>query len=429
MPQGKTEIFMKKTLTSILCALLLVACILCTSSCVPLDILLGDGASDESTKNEIPDGATVNVNGGDSYNVTIQGGTSTSVAAANKAILSAVSIVAYHSETNSGWGGFGSSSDSSPKASSGSGVIYKLDKNKGEAYVITNHHVVYDQKYGISKSIKVFLYGQEGYSECAMSATYVGGSFSYDLAILKITGSTVLMESIATEATFADSDKVSVLDAVVAIGNAQGSGISATAGYVNVDSEYIAMLGADEKTEVTLRVIRTDAAVNPGNSGGGLFNDKGEVIGIVNAKSANDSVDNIGYAIPSNVAKSIAENIIYYCDNTTKTCVYRCMLGITVTSKNPKALYDVETGKIYKSEEVTVTDITGTAAKKVLKVGDILRSITIDGKKQDITRRHHVIDSMLNAREGSSVVITVERGGKEQNVTITITADMIEAYK
>ena len=58
-----------------------------------------------------------------------------------------------------------------------------------------------------------------------------------------------------------------------------------------------------------------------------------------------------------------------------------------------------------------------------------MRSITIDGKKQDITRRHHVIDSMLNAREGSSVVITVERGGKEQNVTITITADMIEAYK
>ncbi len=420
---------MKRTFTSILCALLLVACVLFTSSCITLDLFFDDGTSEDGGKNEIPDGATVNVNGGDSYNVTIQGDSASSVAAASKAVLSAVSIVADHSETNSGWGGFGESSGSSSNASSGSGVIYKLDKSKGEAYVITNHHVVYDSSSGISSNIKVYLYGQEGYSECAMSASYVGGSLSYDIAILKITGSTTLIKSIATEVSIADSDKVAVLDAVVAIGNAQGSGISATAGYVNVDSEYITMLGADEKTEVTLRVIRTDAAVNPGNSGGGLFNAKGELIGIVNAKSANDAVDNIGYAIPSNVAKSIADNIIYYCDGTSKTCVYRCMLGITVTSKNPEAVYDTETGKIYKTEEVTVTDVTGTAAKKVLKAGDVLKSITIDGKTQNITRRHHVIDSMLNARQGSDVVITVERGSEIKQITITITADMIEAYK
>ena len=421
---------MKKLFTSVLCCLLVLTCLLCTTSCLPVGFLLGEDAEDESGKNEIPDGTTVNVTGGDNYNVTIQGGTSANIAAANKALLSAVSIVAFQNGSNSGWGGFGSSSGSSSKAASGSGVIYKLDKNKGEAYVITNHHVVYDSTSGsISKNIKVFLYGQEGYEECAMSATYVGGSLSYDIAILKITGSTVLINSIAAAAEFANSDNVSVLDTVIAVGNAQGSGISATVGYVNVESEYITMTGVDDKTEVTLRVIRTDAAVNPGNSGGGLFNDKGEVVGIVNAKSANNGVDNIGYAIPSNVAKSIAENIIHYRDNTSKTCVYRGMLGITVTAENPNTVYDTETGKIYKIEDVTISAITGTAAKKVLKVGDVLKSITVDGKKQQITRFHQVVDSMLDAREGSTVVITFVRGGKEQSATITVTKDMIEAYE
>ena len=419
---------MKKIIISLLSCLLVVACVLCTSSCLPLSLFFEDDGTDIET-NEIPDGATVNVNGGDNYNVTIQGGAPQAVMAANKALLSAVSIVCGFEGSNSGWGGFGSSSGSSTSQSSGSGVIYKLNKNKGEAYVITNHHVVYDATYGISSSIKVYLYGQEGYEEYGMAATYVGGSLSYDIAILKITGSTVLMESIATAATFADSDNVAVLDTVIAIGNAQGSGISATVGYVNVESEYLSMLGADEKTEISLRVIRTDAAVNPGNSGGGLFNDKGEVIGIVNAKSASDSVDNIGYAIPSNVAKSIANNIIDYCDGTSKTCVYRCLLGITISSENPTVVYDTETGKIYKSESVTVSEVTGSAVKGKLLTGDVLKSITIDGNENKITLRHHVVDSMLDAREGSTVVIKFIRGGQEMSVTVTITANMIEAYK
>ena len=421
---------MKKIITSLLCCLLVVACVLCTSSCLPLSLFFEDYGEVEEETNEIPDGATINVNGGDNYNVTIQGGAPQAVIAANKALLSAVSVVAGFEGSSSGLGGvFGGSSGSSASQSSGSGVIYKLNKNKGEAYVITNHHVVYDATYGISSSIKVYLYGQEGYEEYGMAATYVGGSLSYDIAILKITGSTVLMESIATAATFADSDKVAVLDTVIAIGNAQGSGISATVGYVNVESEYLSMLGADEKTEISLRVIRTDAAVNPGNSGGGLFNDKGEVVGIVNAKSASDSVDNIGYAIPSNVAKSIADNIIYYCDNTNKTCVYRCLLGITISSKEPTVHYDANTGKLYKTESVTVSEVTGSAVKGKLHVGDVLKSITIDGNENDVTLRHHVVDSMLDAREGSTVVIKFIRGGQEMSITVTITADMIEAYK
>ena len=204
---------MKKIFTSMTCCLLMVCCVLCTSSCLPISLLLPESDTPSSSTNEIPDGATVNVTGGDNYNVTIQGGSNTTVAAANKALLSAVSIVSQFDSSNSGWiGGFGSSSGSSTSSSRGSGVIYKLDKSKGEAYVITNYHVVYNADRGISNNIKVFLYGHEDSESCAITASYVGGSLSYDIAILKITNSTEIMSSIAAAATFADSDKVAVLD-------------------------------------------------------------------------------------------------------------------------------------------------------------------------------------------------------------------------
>ena len=144
---------------------------------------------------------------------------------------------------------------------------------------MTNYHVVYDAQRGVSQDIDVYLYGSET-ADGAISAKYVGGALSYDIAVIRIVANPKLMESIAVEATLADSDEVQVLDSVIAIGNALGKGISATVGSINVTSEYLTMMGADEKTEVTFRVMRTDAAVNSGNSGGGLFNSKGELVGI-----------------------------------------------------------------------------------------------------------------------------------------------------
>ena len=76
------------------------------------------------------------------------------------------------------------------------------------------------------------------------------------------------------------------------------------------------MTAADNRTEVSFRVMRVDAPVNSGNSGGGLFDGQGKLIGIVNAKIVDEGVENIGYAIPSNVAVSIANNIIDYCYRT-----------------------------------------------------------------------------------------------------------------
>lgn len=390
-------------LTLALCATALTGCGLGL-----IDLTLGNAGS--GSGDGLPDG-DVTIEGGDTYNVTIENPPTAEVAAATKALLCSVSVVA--------------------EDGSGSGVIFKLDKNAGTAYVVTNYHVVYASSTGrVSSEIYCFLYGMEGYEEGAMTAEYVGGSMLYDLAVLKISESRILVESNATEAVFADSDRLAVLDTVIAVGNAEGDGISATVGYLNVDSEYISLLASDERTRISLRVMRTDAAVNPGNSGGGLFNASGEVVGIVNAKSGDDSIDNIGYAIPSNVALNIIENIMDYCDGTTKTCVYRCLLGITVTSQNPYTVYDKESGKITKCEEVAIVELTeGAPVTGKLKAGDIITSITIDGVENPVTRRHHIIDCMLDARAGSEIKITVLRGEKQITVTITATESMLEAYK
>jgi hypothetical protein len=111
----------------------------------------------------------------------------------------------------------------------------------------------------------VYLYGSE-IEENAIKATYVGGSLYYDIAVLHIKESEMLMSSNACAVDVADSDNIVVGDSAIAIGNAQGLGISSTAGIVSVDSEYITMTAADGKNEVSFRVMRVDTAINSGNS-------------------------------------------------------------------------------------------------------------------------------------------------------------------
>lgn len=357
---------------------------------------------------------TYNVTGGDTNNVTVNVGKDDAApVAASKALMSAVSIY---------------SAFSSKSGAYGSGFIYKMSEDRRSAYVVTNYHVIYMAGAGVSKSISVFLYGQQT-SACAIEAEFIGGSMNYDLAVLKITNSQRLFESEAMAAQLANSDEVDVLDTVIAVGNAGGAGLSATAGNVNVISEYISLLAPDERTKITLRVMRTDAAVNPGNSGGGLFDTEGKVVGVVNAKSTEDTVDNMGYAIPSNVAKNIVENIIYYCDGTEKTCVYRIILGVDLENKSPKADYNPETGKITLTSEVAVSSIDSTSVLSgKLAVGDVITAVTVDGVRIEANMRHTVIDHMLNARAGSTVVFEYVRGGKAASVTVTPTESMLTPY-
>ena len=226
-----------------------------------------------------------------------------------------------------------------------------------------------------------------------------------------------------------DSDKVIVGDSAIAIGNAKGYGISVSSGIVSVDSEYITMTAADNRTEVSFRVMRVDAPVNSGNSGGGLFDGQGKLIGIVNAKIVDEGVENIGYAIPSNVAVSIANNIIDYCYRTDTERVQRALIGITVNATDSKAVYDSQTGRIGIYETVSVYEVSkGSLADGVLQKGDVLLSATVNGEKTDITRQYHIIDMMLDVRVGDVVALEILRGNEKSTVQITITEDCLTAY-
>ena len=168
-----------------------------------------------------------------------------------------------------------------------------------------------------------------------------------------------------------------------------------------------------------------DTPVNHGNSGGGLFNDQGQLIGIVSAKDSDTTLIDISYAIPSNVVKAIADNAIYYNDGTIK----RCLLGITVGSARYYTEYDTETGKVHRCEDVVITEFSKTSAvKDYFKIGDNIKSIKIDGVSYEVTRIFHVVDAMLNARVGSSVITTVVRDGVEMEIPITVTQNMLTVY-
>lgn len=346
----------------------------------------------------------------------------------SKAILSCVSIVSTFTSSNGGFYG------AQTYTASGSGVIYKLDKNTGTAYIITNYHVIYDSNSStankIAKTISVYLYGKDRLAEGAMEATYIGGSMNYDIAVLKIENNEILKNSDAVAVTIANSNDVVVGQKAIAIGNPEAKGISVTSGIVSVDSETLQMTAADDVTTVSFRVMRVDTAVNGGNSGGGLFNAHGELIGIVNAKIIDSSVENIGYAIPSNVAVYVADNILYYCDNQKSETMKKCMLGITIKITDSCAYFDQATQTTKLLETITVQEVNiGSIADGILQSGDVLKSISIGGKKYEITRNFIVIDIMLTARVGDQIAMTFERDGETITKSVTLTEKSLQEYK
>lgn len=359
-------------------------------------------------------------------------------AATAAGLASAVSITANFVRTyNNSYGGFFPSfgmggTSTKEYAGEGSGVIYKLDRNTGSAFIITNYHVVYDSSCntedGISDDIEVFLYGAED-EEYAIPAEYVGGSLYYDIAVLYVKESDALKNTVHNVPQIADSDSVAAGTTAIAIGNPEGYGIAASLGVVSVNSEYITMTAADGKSYVQFRVMRVDTAVNSGNSGGGLYNDKGELIDIVNAKIVDSTVENIGYAIPSNVAIAVADNIVDNCFGKNTKSVKRAQLGVTLGSSDSMAIMDEESGMIKVKETVTVAEIlSGSPAIGNLKVGDVIKSTTLKSETIEVTRKHHIIDLLLKARVGDTVSIKVYRNGKEVDVNIVITENCIVEY-
>ncbi len=416
--------------TPVLLLIIIIATAVCLSSCGNSeydDFLNALDSSGDVTQNITNN--TINITSDNTNSVTY---------AASKGLRSAVSIYCTFETTTSSGSPWSSRPSTQTYYTTGSGVIYEIDAD-GNAFIVTNHHVVYDSnsdtENGISDKVYVYLYGLEN-DNFAIPATYVGGSANYDLAVLRVDASEVLKEAYergaAAAVSVGNSDSVYPGQTTIAIGNPSADelgGISVTSGIVSVDSEYITMTASTGTSEVSFRVIRTDAPINSGNSGGGMYNDSGELIGIVNAKIASSDIENIGYALPSNVVRAIADNIIDYCYGTDCESVMRGLLGITLSISDYDTYFDTESGFIVRTEEITVHEVqAGGLGETILEVGDIVKSIAVGDKTVSVTRQHHLIDAMLDVRVGDSVSLVIVRDGVETTVSAVITANDLSAY-
>ena len=177
--------------------------------------------------------------------------------------------------------------------------------------------------------------------------------------------------------------------------------------------------------------MRTSAAINHGNSGGGLFNASGELVAIVNSKDDESDVDNMGYALPaSNVKRLLKLMYDNYAENGGFTeGISRPMLNVETTIIDSYAKYDNDTGLAEIYETVQVSSVNGMPAIKNLKAGDEIRALKItdsNGTVKEsikVTRRHHIGDVMLSARGGDTLTVTVKRGDEEVDVNILFNSD------
>lgn len=354
--------------------------------------------------------------------INVEGTTS----AINSALLSSVKIYTEFYET------VGDCFNTENKVAifSGSGVIYEMDEDY--SYIITNYHVMYDDSANeanggkIARKTRAFLYGSEGtymatdekdengypkydYGDYAIDCWYVGGSIKYDLAVLKV--STTRLQAINPDAkpiTFAD--RYCVGETAIAIGNTEDEGISATKGIISVDNEFINL--QIDSTVRQYRSIRIDTAIYSGNSGGGLFDINGHLIGITNAGDSEDQ--NVNYAIPLPIVKAVVGNIMYNTEKGTNgnTLARRFTLGVTVTSHNQRFVLDESLGYGKIKEDVVVTDIVegGLFDTLGVEVDDKILSIVIGEKEYIVDRIFEIDEAILDARVGDTISIKYKRG-------------------
>ena len=361
--------------------------------------------------------------------------------ATNKALLSTVEIFVPHERIM-----FGQVTTS---YSAGAGVVIDDDKSMGDAYIVTNYHVIYDanSETTLAPYCYVYFYGmskispdgattnKEMFEYSAIQAVPIGGSLTEDIAVLQITNCDIYKNGDYCPATIGRGDDVIVGETAIAVGNPSGGGISATMGVVSVVTEIIDLLGGDDKTEIQPRVIRVDTPINGGNSGGGLFNKNCELIGIVNAKTVSNDIDNMGYAIPSEVAIGIANNIIAR-HNSANTAtdeieangygINKCTLGVVVRRNNSYAVYNEETGKTEIVIDISVSEVVETgAAYGYLQVGDKLKSATLNGITRKVTTIYVVGDLLFNAKQNDILTLVVDRYNGQEYVQVTVEIPLV----
>lgn len=261
----------------------------------------------------------------------------------------------------------------------GSGIVITAD-----GYIVTNNHVIQ----GANK-ITVRLKNGEEYS-----AELIGRDSKTDLAVLKIPATGM------QPAVFGNSDELLAGELVVAIGNPLGRlGGSVTEGILSAPSRNIEIDGE------IMTLLQTSAAVNPGNSGGGLFNGYGELIGVINAKSSGSDIEGIGFAIPSNTVKIIAEALIEH-----GYVPGRIDFGVTLID-----ILDTWTAMMYRVSTIGVY-VSQAEAGSSLRPGD--RIISINGK--GMNSKADVALFLETCKVGDIITIIISRNGQNTSVDLTL---------
>jgi len=267
---------------------------------------------------------------------------------------------------------------------SGSGVIISSD-----GYIVTNNHVVQG-----AENIEVALNDRQYFT-----ARVIGTDPTTDLALLKIDGENL------TYINYGNSDDIKVGEWVLAVGNPFNLTSTVTAGIVSAKGRMINILGADPRTGASAieSFIQTDAAVNPGNSGGALVNTRGELVGINSAiQSSTGAFVGYSFAIPSNIVKKVVEDLKEF------GTVQRAYIGVSI--KNIDKRLATELG-IEDLNGVYVLGIfeNGAADNAGIRKGDIITKVG----SASVSKVPELQEQISQFRPGDQVVITLKRDGKE----------------
>lgn len=278
-----------------------------------------------------------------------------------------------------------------PVRGAGSGVIISED-----GYLVTNNHVIEN-----ADKIKITLNNKKTYD-----AELVGRDPATDLAVLKIDEENLPFIS------YGNSDDLRVGEWVLAVGNPFNLTSTVTAGIVSAKGRDIDILGNDPYTKLSSieSFIQTDAAVNPGNSGGALVNTKGELIGINAAiKSNTGSFAGYSFAIPANIVKKVVGDLIEY------GTVQRAFIGINIRN------IDDELAKEKNIEDLNGVYVerlveNGSAEEAGIKPGDIVKKV----EEYEVNSVTELQAKVGEYRPGDEIVISLIRGGKliEKKVTL-----------
>ena len=344
------------------------------------------GGSGKVVIQQVAPSSTADSASGSDSSITAASSSGSSLTTEQVADLVSPSVVVITTEqvVYSQWSWYG---QNQVESGAGSGVIISSD-----GYILTCAHVV-DGASTITVTI-----GDKDYT-----ATLVGEDTTSDIAVIKIDADGL------TPATVGNSDSLKVGQSVMAVGNPLGElGGTVTGGMISALNRSVTIQGSSSVN--TMSLIQMDASVSPGNSGGGLFNMNGELVGIVNAKSSSSDAEGLGLAIPINDAIKVAQELL---ENGYVTG--RPYLGITylaVTDAQTASQLGVNAYGVYVVEVVK----GGPAEKAGLQAGD--RIVSVDGT--EIASKDDLGTLMQKHAAGDTLSITIAREGQMQTVNVTL---------